>query len=71
MTKPFRDVSESSELNEIVKELPYHEVTEKVINFHPLHLIGTWEEPVTKTTHISVVVDLPSGVNKNDFLFAS
>ena len=35
--------------------------------FEPLTLVGEWEEPVTKTKRITVVLDLPSGVNKNDF----
>ena len=67
MTKPFREVSESSELNEIVKELPNHEVTEKEMKFDPPHTIGTWKEPFTKTKRITVVAYLPSGVNKNVF----
>lgn len=35
--------------------------------FKPLNIVGVWEEPGTKTKRISVVIVLPSGVNKHDF----
>ncbi len=35
--------------------------------FVPIYLIGSWEEPATKTKRITVVIDLSSGVNSSDF----
>ena len=35
--------------------------------FESLTLVGEWEEPVTKTKHLTVVLNLPSRVNINEF----
>ena len=35
--------------------------------FKQLYLVGVSEDPATKTKRITVVIVLPSGINKNDF----
>ena len=47
MSKPCREISESSSLREAIQELPNHKLTVESSRFDPLHVIGTWEEPVT------------------------
>lgn len=43
------------------------ELTVGDLFFKPLYLIGEWQEPGSKTKRLTVVLILPSGVNKSDF----
>lgn len=59
--------SASSSSNDSENGDPGVELTVKDSFFKPLYIIGEREEPSTRTKRLTVVLVLPSGVNRSDF----